>query len=71
MPFKESTPITQVIFKDESSSLTEFKGEIMNIRPIETITSRAAPVTQFARLSGLQFKLKLNKSLYLCIRNMP
>lgn len=53
MPFKESTPITQVIFKDESSFLTGFKGEIMNKRSVETITSRAIPVTQFAGLSGL------------------
>lgn len=59
MPFKESIPITQVIFKDESSFLTEFKGEIMNIMSIETITSRAASVTQFARLSGLQLKIKI------------
>lgn len=71
MSFKDSTPITQVIFKDKSSFLTEFKGEIMNIKSVESITSRPAAVIQFAGLSWLQFKFKLNKMLYLGVRNMP
>lgn len=59
MPFKESISITQVIFKYESSYLTEFKGEIMNIRSTETQiksnsyhSNHSTPITQ-QELSGL------------------